>query len=146
MGLGLLRSAMAVSDVFLVKSIATGIAKLGVEAAVDASVNEAIEGTTTVYRNFGWNEYNALRANGNNFEIGSNFGSKQFWLDSDGINWWNSTGFSKNFTAEITINKAALQYGTEFMDAGAYRAISFDSPGALNIFNQNMTINWIMYK
>ncbi len=32
---------MAISDVFLVKSIFTGIAKLGVEAAVETSINEA---------------------------------------------------------------------------------------------------------
>ncbi len=103
-------------------------------------------GTTTVYRNFGWNEYKALRASGNNFEIGSNFGSKQFWLDKEGINWWNSTSFSKNFTAKITVNNSALKQGTNFLDAGKYRAISFDSQEALNIFNKNMKIEWIQYK
>ncbi len=46
---------MAVSDVFLVKSIFTGIAKLGVEATVEASVNataeEASEGVFTITQN-----------------------------------------------------------------------------------------------
>lgn len=115
-------------------------------SALSRITKSAKGGTTTVYRNFGWNEYKALRANGNNFEIGSNFGSKQFWLDDAGINWWNSTSFSKNFTAKITVNNSALNQGYKFLDAGKYRAISFDSREALNIFNKNMKIEWIQYK
>ncbi len=103
-------------------------------------------GTTTVFRNFGWGEYSALRANGNNFSIGSNFGSKQFWLDEEGLSWWNSTKFSKSFTAKITVNNTALNYGYKFLDAGKYRAVSFDSQEALDIFNRNMKIEWIEYK
>lgn len=49
-GWGIAHSLLAVSDVFLVKSIFTGIAKLGVEAAVDATANAE---TQTVYRVFG---------------------------------------------------------------------------------------------
>jgi len=104
------------------------------------------EGTTTVYRNFGWNEYSSLRANGNKFEIGSNFGSKQFWLDKEGINWWNNTSFSKNFTAKITVNNSVLKHGFNFLDAGIYKAVSFDTQDALNIFNSNMKIDWIHYR
>lgn len=96
--------------------------------------------TAVVYRSFGWNEYKALRANSNNFEIGSNFGSKQFWLDKEGINWWNGTSFSKNFTAKITVNNSALKHGTNFLDVGKYGAISFDDQVALDIFNRNMKI------
>ncbi|MEN5193212.1 DUF6443 domain-containing protein [Sphingobacterium faecium] len=103
-------------------------------------------GTTTVFRNFSMAEYKALRASGNKFEIGTNFGSKQFWLDKEGITWWNGTSFSSNFTAKITVNNNALQHGYKFLDAGKYRAISFDSQGALNIFNKNMKIEWIQYK
>jgi RHS repeat-associated protein len=102
--------------------------------------------TTTVYRNFGWNEYKTLRESGNNFVIGSNFGSKQFWLDKEGIDWWTTTPFSKNFTAKITVNNSALSHGTTFLDAGKYNAISFDSQEALDVFNKNMKIEWIQYK
>ncbi len=42
-GWGIAHSLLAVSDVFLVKSIFTGIAKLVVEAAVDASVEVSSE-------------------------------------------------------------------------------------------------------
>jgi hypothetical protein len=114
--------------------------------ATKAATGAIEDGTTIVYRNFGWNEFNSLRANGNMFEIGSNFGSKQFWLDEQGINWWNNTSFAKNFTAKITVNNEALINGYKFMDAGKYNAISFDSQEALNIFNNNMKIEWIQYK
>jgi RHS repeat-associated protein len=130
------------------KGLSAGI-KLGGQAlrsGIQLGGNAVKGGTTTVYRNFGWNEYKALRTSGNNFQIGTNFGSKQFWLDEAGINWWNSTSFSKNFTAKITVNNSALNHGYRFLDAGKYRAISFDSPGALNIFNRNMKIEWIQYK
>jgi hypothetical protein len=50
----------------------------------EAAADDVAEGTTIVYRNFGWTEYLVLRANGNNFEIGPNFGPKQFWLDEAG--------------------------------------------------------------
>lgn len=130
-------------------------AEIGTKAAVKEFDHAAVklaaegsskEGTTAVYRNFGWNEYKALRASGNNFQIGSNFGSKQFWLDKKGIDWWNSTSFSKNFTAKITVNNSALQHGTNFLDAGRYKAISFDSQKALDVFNKNMKIEWVQYK
>lgn len=139
------------------KEAASSLKDAAIEAGVSYGVGKIFQfgyryftaaktSTTTVYRNFGWNEYKALRANGNNFEIGSNFGSKQFWLDDAGINWWNSTSFSKNFTAKITVNNNALNQGYKFLDAGKYRAISFDSKEALNIFNKNMKIEWIQYK
>jgi RHS repeat-associated protein len=125
-------------------SVSLGLTKQVVLGGFESSAAKG--GTTTVYRNFGWNEYKALRLSGNNFEIGSNFGSKQFWLDKEGINWWNSTSFSKNFTAKITVNNSAFKQGTKFLDAGKYKAISFDNQGALNIFNNNMKIKWIQYK
>ncbi len=103
-----------------------------------------------VYRNFGWNEYLALRTNGNNFEIGPNFGPKQFWLDDAGINWWNNNKYSRkfggNFTAKIIVNNSALNHGYIFKDAGKYRAVSFDNQEVLDVFNKNMKIEWIEYK
>jgi len=92
----------------------------------------------TVFRNFGPNELAALKANGMNFEIGSNFGSKQFWLDEQGLNWWKGTSFSKPYTATITIEQSALRSGYRFMDAGKYRAISYDSQRMLNAFNKGI--------
>lgn len=103
--------------------------------------------TTTVYRNFGWNEYQNFRVSGNRFQIGTNFGSKQFWLDTEGLNWWTSKpGFSKNFTAKITVKNSALKGGYRFSDAGRYNAISFESQSALDVFNNGMKIEWIRYK
>lgn len=113
---------------------------------MSSTIGSVAEETSVVYRNFGWNEYQALRDAGNKFQIGSNFGSKQFWLDQEGITFWNSTSFSKNFTAQITVNNSALEHGYEFLDLGKYRAISFDSQADLNIFNSNMRIDWIQYK
>lgn len=139
------------------KQAAGQLKDLGVEVAFGYGIGKGLSlssklltasktSTTTVFRNFGWNEYKAFRANGNNFEIGSNFGSKQFWLDDAGIDWWNSTSFSENFTAKITVNNSALKEGYKFLDAGKYSAISFDSKEALDIFNKNMKIEWIQYK
>ncbi|HQB19844.1 MAG TPA: hypothetical protein PK495_04630 [Bacteroidales bacterium] len=50
------------------------------------------------------NKKNALKTNNMNFAIKEGgFGSKQFWLDTKGIDWWESTSFSGNFTGTVNI-------------------------------------------
>lgn len=94
---------------------------------------------TTVYRNFGSNELKSLElTNFKRFEIGNNFGSKQFWLDKQGLNWWKTTSFSKPHTAKITVLKSSLKDGFRFEDAGKYKAISFDNQRMLNNFNKGI--------
>ena len=102
--------------------------------------------TTTVYRNFGWNELSSLKLNNGNFTIMENgFGAKQFWLNEKSLNWWKASSFSKPFTAKISVEVNALKHGHYFKDYGQYEAVSFDSQSALNIFNQSMKIEWISY-
>jgi hypothetical protein len=73
-------------------------------AASAAQSNALIESeTTTLYRNFGWNEFNSIKETGGFSISPDNFAGKQFWIGEPGLKFWMNTDFQKSFTASVTV-------------------------------------------
>ncbi len=66
----------------------------------------------TLYRNFGWNEYNSIKELGGKFSISPNqYQGKQFWIGESGLTFWNKTTLSKPITAKVTIPRSYITPG-----------------------------------
>lgn len=112
-----------------------------------------IEGpTTTLYRNFGWPEFNSvleLRY----FSLHPDyFQGKQFWVGESGINMWRNSSFSMHFTAKVSIPTVYVTPGdSKYLFLESDRIIDMHPGGTilshnLPIFNSVMKIDWIQYK
>ena len=135
----------------------TGNPGIATEGSILEETGAGLETTTVeeqvdLYRNFGPNELESIKANGGKFSIHPNqFQGKQFWVGEDGLNMWTKSRFSKPYTAKITIPKSFVTPGSKnyiFMEPDM---IIDGFPGGtvlsenLQQFNDAMRILWIRF-
>lgn len=116
------------------------------------------EEMVTLYRNFGWNEYNAFKES-KSFSIQSTgFSGKQFWIGEDGLNWWKKTDWAKPFDISIQVPKSFIdpthsnyiftETGYDIMDGlphiDGYPGGTV-SPSNMGLFNSIFNVNWLRY-
>ncbi|MBB5395087.1 DUF6443 domain-containing protein [Mucilaginibacter sp. AK015] len=118
------------------------------------------EGTTTLYRNFGPNEYKSIRESGGFSISENNYAGKQFWIGESGLDFWMQTQFQKQFTVKLTIptsfvtpgnpNYLFSEYGHDLINnvphVDGYPGGTISNSTNLSIFNSAMTINWFQYR
>jgi hypothetical protein len=107
--------------------------------------------STSLYRNFGWNEYLSIKKTRQFLIHPNNFQAKQFWIGKTGLKMWLNSSFAKEFTVKITIPTEYVTPGNKnylFMETNA----TIDQfPGGtirrknLTKFNKVITIVWFEY-
>jgi hypothetical protein len=124
----MMRQEIAISDYFRSKKLAdlqmSSFQSMMAQASERAAENiasgveygkkmiEEAEEMVYLYRNFGWNEYAAIKSTGGfSFSPGA-FGGKQFWIGESGMDFWRGQrSFVKPVDIKISIPKSFITYG-----------------------------------
>lgn len=104
----------------MVKSIFTGTAKLGVDAAVDASVNEA---STTVYRAVDATEAASINNTGQFFLQEGGTEVKYFAQSVEDAHWYGQQLYPNGYSiiqGTVMPSVDASKYWFPYIDIGAY--------------------------
>jgi RHS repeat-associated protein len=87
-------------------NFAAGVSELG-------SLSRAVKTTemVTLYRNFGFNEYNSVKSTRAFSILKGGYEEKQFWIGEEGLKFWQNSPFGKPVTAELRIPKSYVTPG-----------------------------------